>query len=206
MSHKKNRHDDGQEHPAGTGEAPTAESMPAEPAAPAAAAVQPREECDKLRAERDDLLERLKWLSADYQNYQKRIGKEMQHVREFANESLIKSLLGVLDDMDRAIAAADGEDPMLVGIKLVRDKMLQTLQGFGLSAVEVQGQPFDPQSHQAVMEQESAEHPPGMIIQQLQPGYQLKGRLIRPASVIVSKLPEAPAQGAEGQESPERED
>jgi len=147
-----------------------------------------------LQSERDDLLARLQRLSADYLNYQKRVQRDISEAREFANEELIKSLLGVLDDMERALDAARAnhaeDDPLLQGMQLVHDKAFETLGKFGLSAIEAAGRPFDPEKHSAMMQQPSDEYPPQTVLQELQKGYMLKGRTIRPASVVVSVSPD----------------
>jgi len=146
-----------------------------------------------IEQERDDLLGRLQRLAADYQNYQKRMGREIDQAREFANEMLIKSFLGVLDDMERALDAArenHGEDdPLFKGMQLVHDKACETLGNFGLAAIEVIGQAFDPDKHAAMMQQPTSDQEPMTILSELQKGYQLKGRTIRPASVIVAVAP-----------------
>ena len=130
-------------------------------------------------------------LIADYQNYQKRAGKEIVSAREFANESVMKELLGVLDDMERGLEAAgenhDADDPLLVGMQLVHDKLLDSLKKFGLKLIPAENLPFDPEKHSAMMQEESDELPPMTVIRQLQKGYELKGRTLRPAAVIVSK-------------------
>ena len=151
--------------------------------------------------DRDELLARLKRVSADYMNYQKRIQKDITAAREFANEQLIKDLLVVLDDMERAMDAAlanhSKDDPLLMGMQLVHDKAIGTLERFGLTVIDAVGKPFDPQKHSAMMQEPSDEHPPQTVIKQALKGYQLKGRTIRPASVVVSKAAE---------DEPERQD
>ena len=146
-------------------------------------------------AEQDDLLERLQRVSADYLNYQKRARRDIAQAREFANENLMKALLGVLDDMERALEAAganhDSQDPFLTGMQLVHDNALATLGRFGLSIIEAEGKPFDPDQHAAMMQQPSDEHPPQTVVKELQRGYRLKSRTLRPASVIVSTAPAA---------------
>lgn len=145
--------------------------------------------------ERDELLGRLQRLAADYQNYQKRSQKEVSQAREFANESLIKQLLPVLDDMERAMQAArenaHDDDPLLKGMQLVHDNMLNTLTKFGVETIESKGQQFDPEKHSAMMQQETTDAEPMTVLQEVQKGYLLKGRAIRPAAVIVAKAPEA---------------
>jgi len=149
-----------------------------------------------VEQERDDLRGRLQRLAADYQNYQKRIGREISQAREFANEQLIKALLGVLDDMERSLDAArenHGEaDPLFQGMQLVHDKACETLANFGLGSIEALGQAFDPDKHAAMMQQPTADQEPMTILSELQKGYQLKGRTIRPAGVIVAVAPEEP--------------
>ncbi len=150
---------------------------------------------EALRAERDDLLDRLQRVSADYLNYQKRVRKDVEQARTFANEELMRALLGVLDDMERALEAARAnhppDDPLLTGMQIVHDNALQTLGGFGLQRITAAGQPFDPDRHAALMQQPTDAVPPNTVVQELQSGYELRGRTLRAAKVIVSKAPES---------------
>ncbi|HOF19234.1 MAG TPA: nucleotide exchange factor GrpE [Phycisphaerae bacterium] len=175
------------------------QTVPQEPVSSGAdqAAPQPASAVDDaaaLRTERDDLLARLQRVSADYLNYQKRVQRELAQGREFANEELIKALLPVLDDMERAMAVVREnhapDDPLLVGMQLVHDKALEALGRFGVSVIEAAGKKFDPALHSALMRQPSDEAPEGTVLQEVQRGYQLKGRTIRPSSVIVAAAPE----------------
>lgn len=154
------------------------------------------EQSEPLNAEQNDLLARLQRLSADYLNYQKRAQRDLEQARQFANEKLIKDLLPVLDDMERATesarANADEDDPLLLGMQLVHDKILQTLGRFGLQIIEALDKPFDPEKHSAMLQQPSDEHPHQTVLKELQKGYELKGRTIRPCAVIVSTGPETP--------------
>lgn len=142
----------------------------------------------------EDLLGRLQRVSADYVNYQKRAQRDIVQAREFANEQLIKELLPVLDDMERALDAArsnhDEDDPLLKGMQLVHDKALAVLKNFGVSIIEAQGQPLNPEVHAAMMQQPTDEVAPGTVLQEVQRGYLLKGRTIRPAAVVVAKAPD----------------
>ncbi|MCK5114234.1 MAG: nucleotide exchange factor GrpE [Phycisphaerae bacterium] len=144
----------------------------------------PEQELDE---ERDKNLR----LMADYQNYQKRAAKEVVSAREYANESIMKELLGVLDDMERGLEVAaenhDADDPLLVGMQLVHDKLLDSLKKFGLELIAAEGLVFDPEKHSAMMQEPTDEVPPMTVLKQLQKGYELKGRTLRPAAVIVSK-------------------
>ena len=199
MRHQKSHHKshnppEGPDAPAG----PDEQSPPAEPSAQDAAVQNAPTQLEAIQAERDDLLARLQRVSADYVNYQKRVQRDIVQAREYANEELIKSLLGVLDDMERALEAArqnhSAEDPLLVGMELVHKKALEALGRFGLCRILTEGQPFDPEKHAALMQQPSDRHPPGIVLKELQAGYRLKDRTIRPAHVIVSKEPQAQAE------------
>jgi len=163
----------------------------------------PQTPMEQVQAERDDLLARLQRVSADYLNYQKRAARDMQQAREFANESLIKSLLSVLDNMERALAAAranhEESDPLLTGMQLVHDSALDVLGKYGLKHIQAVGEPFNPELHSALMQQPSEEHEPMTVLQEIQKGYQLKGRTIRPAQVVVAKAPDET-------DNPERDD
>ena len=196
MTHHKNHPKD---HPPPGDE--TAAPAPASQEAaspPAPQSPPPADSVQGLRAERDDLLGRLQRVSAEFVNYQKRAQRDIAQAREFANEELIKSLLPIVDDMERALTVARqnqaATDPLRTGMELVRDKALQILGRFGLTRISTQEVPFDPERHSALMEQASDKHPPRTVLQELQAGYLLKGRTIRPAHVVVSKESEPPAE------------
>jgi len=146
-----------------------------------------------LQAERDDLFARLQRLSADYQNYQKRVQKEQVQHREYANEGLMKSLLAVVDDIERGLAAArenhSADDPLLIGMQLVHDKLMDTLRQFGLETIETEGKHFDPEKHSALLQEPSSSVEPMTVLRVLQAGYAMKGRTLRPASVVVAQAP-----------------
>jgi len=112
----------------------------------------------------------------------------------------------VLDDMERAMAAAeanhDADDPLLAGMHLVYEKALEVLASHGLRRIEAAGEPFDPQRHEAMMQQPSEAHRAPTVLRELQRGYELKGRVLRPVRVVVSAPPggeEAGQTPAEGQ-------
>jgi molecular chaperone GrpE len=175
-------------------QAPATPSPAPGPAAAPIAAPPSAVPASALQAERDDLLNRLQRVSADYLNYQKRIQKEIRQSREFANEELLKALLPVLDDVQKAIeAVAAGrphDDPLLTGVRLIQEKALATLVPFGLAPIECLGKPFDPDRHSAVVQEPSGQHPPHTVVRELRKGYTVHGRTIRPAMVAVSVKPE----------------
>ncbi len=184
MSKKKKQSSEADDQPADRDE-----QQPEAPA-DAEAAAEPQD----LQAERDDLLARLQRVSADYMNYQKRVQREHDEHLSFARADLIKALLPVLDDMERALEVArenHGEDDAFFkGMQLVHDKMLEVLRRFGCTVIPADGMPFDPDKHSAMMQQPSDEHEPQTIIRELQKGYLFNGRTLRPSGVIVAVAPE----------------
>ena len=96
--------------------------------------------------------------------------------------------------MEAARKTHDEDDPLLQGMQLVHDKALETLGKFGLERIEAEGRPFDPDEHSAMMQEPSVEHPPQTVLRELQKGYRLKGRTLRPSSVTVSKAPDSEDQ------------
>ena len=151
------------------------------------------------QAGQDNLLDRLQRVSADYLNYQKRVAREMGEARQFANAELIRDLLGALDDMERALEAARAnhaaDDPLLSGMQLVYDKLLEVLGRHGLERIATRDEPFDPNRHEAMMQQPAPELETPTVIEELQGGYELKGRVIRPARVIVGMPPVTSGKG-----------
>lgn len=164
----------------------------AEPADEAAAAPDAAGETAALRAERDELLGRLQRVSADYANYQKRVRRDIEEAQHYGAAGLIRAIIGVLDDLERAIEHAKAnhpaDDPLLVGTQLVYDKAQDVLRRFGVETVDASGE-FDPAVHEALMQQPTVEAPPMTVLSEVQKGYTLKGRTIRPAKVIVATAP-----------------
>jgi molecular chaperone GrpE len=150
------------------------------------------EDLDSLRAkalERDQFLALLQRTQADFDNYQKRNRREREQERLFYHEGFAKDLLPVLDNLDRATQAAKqaGETgPLVQGVALVVNQLLDLLRRNGISPIPAQGQPFDPNRHQAVMQQPSADVPAGTVLQVLEQGFLLHDRVLRPAKVVVS--------------------
>lgn len=136
--------------------------------------------------DRDDLLGRLQRLSADYLNYQKRTGREIADAREFANAEIAKDFLAVLDDMERALDHAAEDDPLSEGMQLVHDKAMEILGRHGLKPISAQGEPFDPQRHEAMMTEPSGGYDAPTVLKELQRGYEFRGRVLRPTRVIIS--------------------
>jgi molecular chaperone GrpE len=165
-----------------------------------------RDPAEALAAERDELKDRLLRLMAETENYKKRTEREKSEQLKRANEGLLRDLLPVLDNLERALEhaiedAGPGE-AMAKGLELTYQELWKVLERHGVERVEALGQPFDPEVHEAMMQQEDPDHEPGTVIGEMQRGYLLAGRLLRPAMVVVSKPPageesEGPQEGGE---------
>ncbi len=133
-----------------------------------------------------------RWLRerADLENYKKRSERERADALRFANERLIKDVLPVVDNLERAVAHAQGGgngEPLVEGVALVLKSLLEVLERHGVTRVEAKGTSFDPAHHEAVAHVVSTEHEPNAVMEEHQPGYRLKDRLLRPALVSVAK-------------------
>ena len=141
-------------------------------------------ELDAARRERDEYLDALQRLKAEFENSRKRQERERARILETASERLVVELLPVLDNLDRALEA---EGDIREGVRATRDQLADVLGREGLLPVASDGQPFDPNVHEAVMGQPSEEHEEGTILQTFERGYLLNGKPIRPAKVVVAK-------------------
>jgi len=142
------------------------------------------EELEAVRRERDEYLEALRRLKAEFENARKRQQRERSRILETASERLVMELLPVLDNLDRALEA---EGDIREGVRATRDQLADVLGREGLLPVASDGQPFDPNVHEAVMGQPSEEHEEGTILETFQRGYLLNGKPIRPAKVVVAR-------------------
>lgn len=153
-----------------------------------------KKEVAEARAEAAETYDRLLRLSAEFENYKKRMQRQTEDHRKYANESIIKDLLSVVDNLERAVNASrqsssEADVCMLEGLEMTLNEIRKVLQKYHVEPVEAVGQPFDPTYHEAVMQQPSEEHPDNTVIQEMQKGYMLHDRLIRPAMVVVAKTP-----------------
>lgn len=158
---------------------------PAEPEDPAAQLHAKERECAEAK-------ERYLRLYAEFENYKKRAQREQQDYTKFAAEKVIRELLPVVDNMERALtharsAAADAS--IVDGLALIARQFLDALQKCGCEPIETVGKPFDPAFHQALSQVESSEHQPNTVVEEFQRGYLLHGRILRPSLVVVSKEP-----------------
>ena len=144
----------------------------------------PLAEFEAVSAERDQYLDSLRRLKAEFDNSRKRQERERARILESASEKLVQELLPVLDNLDRAL---ESEGDIREGVRVTREQLADVLANEGLLPVTSDGQPFDPNVHEAVMGQSSEDHEEGTVLQTFQRGYLLNGRAIRPAKVVVAK-------------------
>ena len=171
-------------------ELPAAEGV--EEAASASAAGKPVEvsaasETEKLKAERDALLDRLARLQAEFDNARKRAVREQQEFREFAGADVIKNFLPILDSFERALKAGGDSTDFRDGVELIYRQFQDALQKIGVQPILAMGQPFDPRVHEAVEMVDTTEVPDHHVFDELQRGYKYKERLLRPAMMRVAR-------------------
>ncbi|HWY60083.1 MAG TPA: nucleotide exchange factor GrpE [Terriglobales bacterium] len=147
-------------------------------------------ELQKLRVERDTLIDRLARLQAEFENARKRTAREQQDFREYAVADAVKALLPTLDSFERALqtSAADKSE-FRGGVELIYKQLQDALQKLGLRAISAKGEPFDPHLHEAIEMVETTDADDHQILEELQRGYKLKDRLLRPSMVKVARNP-----------------
>ncbi len=144
----------------------------------------------KARAEAESYLDDLRRLQADFENYRKRTLREQTARAASASQALVTRLLPVLDNFELAVSAAEQSrdfDRMLKGVEMVFGELRQALEGEGLVKIEAEGKPFDPERHEAVIAVEQEDTEPGMVVDIVRAGYELRGKVLRPAMVKVAK-------------------
>ncbi len=154
------------------------------------------EELKTRAAKAEESWDRYVRATAELDNYKKRAARERLEAIKYANESLLEKLLPVLDNFDMALAAinnpqGNSADSIKTGVQMILGQLKGVTADSGLEEIDAAGQPFNPNFHEAVSQQESATVPEGQVVQQLRKGYKLRDRLLRPASVVVSKKPAA---------------
>ena len=155
----------------------------------------------QLEAEIADYVDTLKRMQAQFENYKKRIKKEFDTFTQISTHKLVKELLPVLDNLERAISSAestDDEGKIIEGVKLIYHQLKKALEKEGLKTIDPAGDRFDPYLHEAIMQVESDEHEDNTVIEVFQKGYVINDHLLRPAIVKVSKEVESRGQQAEG--------
>jgi len=146
-------------------------------------------ELQKVKAERDSLLDRLARAQAEFENARRRAAKEQQDFRDFAAADAIRSLLPVIDSFERALQSQSGVSEFRNGVELIYKQLQDTLGKQGVVAIAAKGQPFDPRYHEAVEMVETSAAADHEVLEELQRGYKFKERLLRPAMVKVARNP-----------------
>jgi molecular chaperone GrpE len=169
-------------------------SEPDTTTADAAPPTSPEARLAALQKERDDLFSRFVRQAADFDNFMKRSRAEVESTRQMAVADLLRGIIPVLDDLDRAItaSAAGGEKAgqLAAGVRQVQDKFLSVLRKNGVEAVESVGKPFDASIHEIVATEPSSAVPDGTVLEEYSKGYRLNGRGLRPARVKTSRAPD----------------
>lgn len=166
------------------------EAPAAEAAGEQAADGQPPPEEDPLalaQRERAEYLDLAQRTQADFENYRKRAAREAAVAGERAKAGLVRELLSVVDNLERALASAhDGEEHLSEGVRLVHSELLGVLQRGGVEGFDPSGEPFDPERHEALATRPDEDAGPGVVLEVAEKGYTLNGSVLRPARVIVS--------------------
>jgi len=140
--------------------------------------------------EAKETYDRLLRVSADFENYKKRSTREMEEFRKYANQSLLKEMLTVVDNLELAINSAEEEkstdEKLIEGLNLTRTEMLRVLEKFNVKPITARGEVFDPAFHEAVMREETDDYPENTVLSEFQKGYLIHDRLLRPAMVVVA--------------------
>ena len=148
----------------------------------------------KLEAKEKEAAEtydRLLRASAEFDNYKKRSSREMEEFRKFANQALIKEMLSVVDNLELAMNSTNDhkaiDKDLLQGLEMTHREILKVFERFNVKLIDAKGQPFDPTFHEAVMQEETNDSPKNTVINELQRGYMIHDRLLRPSMVVVAK-------------------
>ena len=172
---------------------PVSESTDAAPSEAADALEDLKKELEAAQMEAKENHDRMLRMAAELDNFKKRSARELDDLRKYATENLIRQLLTVVDNLERAIASAspEGENGKGVvdGVVLTLAEINKILENHHVSPITALGEPFDPAYHQAMCQEERADHPPNTVVQEFQKGYLMHDRLLRPTMVVVSKAP-----------------
>jgi molecular chaperone GrpE len=146
-----------------------------------------------LEAEKNETRERMLRIAAEFENYKKRTRREQADAEAKAKESVLRDMLEIADNLERAVAVAESTDPkaLVQGVQLVLRLFQNKLERYDVKPVEAKGQPFDPRVHDAISQIPTTDAPPGSVVNEVQKGYKIGDRLLRPALVAVAVAPAA---------------
>ncbi len=152
-----------------------------------------RQEYLELKAKETEVNEKMLRMQAEVENIKKRLERDRLEFIKFSNEQILSELVPFIDDFQRAFAAADKSrdfDVLHKGVEMILNHLLELLRSKGVSQIEAEGKPFDPAFHEAMLQVENDDYPDGTVVEELQKGYLLNGRVLRTAKVKVSKTKE----------------
>lgn len=152
-----------------------------------------RRQLADLQKEKDELFARLQRVSADYANFQKRAPKHVADTIAYEKEKIIRTLLPAMDNFEHTFQnarVAENFDAFVKGVRIIYDQIIDILKSHGVEQINALGKKFDPSQHEAVLQKAEPQQPDGAILEELQKGYKLNGRVIRASRVVVNKLPE----------------
>jgi molecular chaperone GrpE len=146
---------------------------------------------EELEKEVEANYDRFIRVTADFENYKKRTVRELSDLRKFANENILKDMLSVVDNLERAIESGFKNDSskktLLEGVEITLKDLFRMFEKYGVKDFKSQGEPFDPVFHQAMMQEQTNDYPDNTVLNELQKGYTIHERLLRPAMVVVAK-------------------
>ena len=156
---------------------------------------------EEERKRNEEYLTSLRYLQADFENYRKRVDREIRELEEFSNLGLVRKLIPVLDDLDLAVAsAAKAEDKgLLEGVKMVQKNLGSALESEGLQKIKAVGEPFNPSTHEAVDKVQGKDNSEDRVIEEMRKGYMFKGKVLRPSAVKVEMAARQEKAKREGQ-------
>jgi molecular chaperone GrpE len=166
-----------------------------------------RKQAEGLQKEKDDIFAKLQRVAADYDNYQKRSTRQITEAVAHETEKIIKVLLPIMDDFERVLANAgrgENADAVIKGIGIVYEHLKGVLRSEGVEQINSAGEKFDPAHHQALTQRTEEDKEDGVVLEELQKGYKLNGRVIRASRVVVNKTPASPT--TQQAEEPETKD
>jgi molecular chaperone GrpE len=178
--------------------APGPEAPAAEEDAPEPDELDGSEELARAEAERDQYLEALQRLKAEFDNYRRRTERDREAVAVGAQRELVRGLLPVMDNLERAVAAlGERGDEIVAGLEMVRGQLAGLLAGHGVEEIAAHGQAFDPNVHEAVAQVPSADHAEGAVVEVIEKGYRISDHVLRPSRVVVAAGSPPPSADAE---------
>jgi len=151
-----------------------------------------QKQLDELQKEKDDIFAKLQRVAADYDNFQKRSAKQITEGIAHEKERIIKAMLPVLDNFEHALAntnCGESAEVVLKGVRIVYDQMLDALKVQGVEQIEAAGERFNPTMHEAIVQRAEPGEEDGVVLEELQKGYRMNGRVIRASRVVVNKTP-----------------